>query len=301
MISNLEPIFTIPNLNTNMRNGKNVNRACQGVENNINPSYPVNKTIKKLPPPSNSSFPTPLSSQALQAPTTTSSEEEAILIPIQKNDFESKFQNILKPVLDLRKKTLFLHSKSWNGTDLKFLLLKNFPKIRKETILTHDNYPNNATKEELQQFLKQPETKIGLFQSRLVTGMEGSNVIYFHDANDVMDTSVRCTMTRAVTNLCIIYQFTNETHQTKFSNMKVNESFMKCQNNFNEYDSKWQCLKCNLSQVCVACSIGCHYGHQTKDEGFIIDKNEKCNCIKSKCLINNKTKTIKSKSRCWLM
>merc|ERR1711899_7847 len=107
-------------------------------------------------------------------------------------------------VFNPKKKNLTLFSKNYNGNDLKSIFLKNFPEIKPETILHHDNHPNDATKEDLQDFLKQPEIKMGIFQSRFVTGMECSNVIYFHDTKDLFATSLRCTITRAVSHLCII-------------------------------------------------------------------------------------------------
>ena len=284
MMIKLENLFTIPTLNMNMRNGEKVNKACQEVESQGNSSWKVSETIDKLPPPTTSSSQSLLPSQALQAPTTSSSQEEPIFIPVNEYDFESNFQKILKPVLDLNKKTLILHSDSFKGKNLKSLLLKNFPHIKPETIVQHDKYPNDATKEDLKKFLKQLETKIGIFLSRLVTGMEGSNVIYFNDHNDY-NNSVRCTMTRAVSHLCIIYQFRNNSISTKFPNMKANNNFIKCQKDTKE---KFKCSTCNINKICAACLYGCHNHHQTKRENYLANENDKCKCINYKCMIQRK-------------
>ena len=187
-----------------------------------------------------------------------------ILIPINKTDFESNFKNILNEILDQNKKTLFLHSESFEGKDLKCLLVNNFPKIKQETVLQHDTYPNDANKEDLEQFLKDPEMKIGIFQSRFVTGMEGSNVILFYDSSDFRNTSLRCNMTRAVSHLCIIFQFKNNSSSTKFLNTKMNKKFIFCQNQFVKCGPIFRCLTCNNDQICTACSIGCHNEHQKK-------------------------------------
>ena len=289
MMTNLENHFTVPTLNMNMRNGEKVNKACQSIEDQGPASeFNVSKTIDKLPPPTTSSSQSLQPSQSLQAPTTSSSQEEPILIPVHQDDLESDFQNILKPVLDLKTKILILHSKSFEGKHLKSLLLKNFPQIKPETIIQHDNHPNDATKEDLITFLKQPKTKIGIFQSRLVTGMEGSNVIYFHDIKYISNSSVRCTMTRAVTHLCIIYRFKNHSScPTKFQNMKVNNNFIYCQKVIKRDDTKSECSTCNINPICVACLYGCHNNHQTKWEGRAND-NENCNCSNYKCVIQRK-------------
>merc|ERR1712133_329296 len=165
--------FTIPNLSKNMRNSQNINKASQGIEDIAN-HFQITKSIKMLPPQS----------------TSTRYNEEPTLISVHQNDFDSKIKKILsKAAFDPKKKTLVLHSKTFKSNDLKLLFLKAFPKIDSETILEHDNYPANATELDLQKFLKSPEIKIGIFQSKFVTGMEGSNVIFFYDAHDQETTS----------------------------------------------------------------------------------------------------------------
>ena len=221
MKTNLENHFTFPDLSKNMRNNENINRAGQGVQQVVGYSdYQVSNAIEKLPPP-----------------TTSSSQDKPLFIPINKGDFESNFKDMLnEEVFNPKKKTLILHSKKFKGNDLKSFFLKNFPEIKPETILHHDNHPNDATKEDLQDFLKQPEIKIGIFQSRFVTGMEGSNVIYFYDEYDYGETSPRCTMTRAVRHLCIIYRFTENFDSLTFKNTKLVKKFIKCKKTFDEDD-----------------------------------------------------------------
>ena len=107
MMTNLENLFTVPALNMNMRNGEKVNKACQEVKYiGTNSAYNVSETIVKLPPPTTSCSQSHQISQVLQAPSTSSSHEDPILIPVNENDLESNFQNILKPVLDLKTKKI---------------------------------------------------------------------------------------------------------------------------------------------------------------------------------------------------
>ena len=268
MMSNLTTLFTIPKLTRNMRNSAVINKASQGVKDN-GLGYTVNNTIEKLPPP-----------------TTSTSNEKPILIRVHVNDFESNFHNILsEAVFNPKKKTLILHSKRFKGKDLKSLFLKNFPEIEPETILQHDNHPNDATKKDLQDFLKTPKIKIGIFQSRFETGMEGSNVIYFYDAEDYSASSVRCTMTRAVSHLCIILRFRDNDLPHTFKSMKVNNNFIKCIKTFDKYDSSYRCFSCNTDKLCCACLIACHQEHEIISNYIVWEEKVKCNCIKSNCFI----------------
>ena len=269
MKTNLENIFTFPDLSKNMRNSENINSAGQGVQQTSSNYYKVSNAIEKLPPP-----------------TTSSSQEKPLLIPIHENNFESNFKNMLnEEVFNPKKKTLILHTEKFNRNDLKSLFLKSFSEIKPETILQHDNHPNDATKEDLQEFLKQPEIKIGIFQSRFVTGMEGSNVIYFYDDDDLVNTSLRCTMTRAVSHLSIIYRFNDKSGSSiNFKNTKIIKKFVKCKKTFEKNDLKSKCVTCNTNQICNSCSFGCHHEHEIDVEDFA-KKNEKCNCSKTNCFI----------------
>ena len=266
MMSKLEDIFHLPTLSKNMRNNENINRASQGVQDSNLMYCRIADTIEKLPPQKTSSF-----------------QEKPILIPVHASDFGSNFRTMLgENVLNRRKKTLILHTSNFLGTELKSLLIENFPEIKPEAILHHDKYPNNAKKKDLQNFLKSPEIKIGIFQQRYVTGMEGSNVVYFHDANHI--SSVRCAMTRAVSQLCIILRFTEDEYPTTFHFMNINHNFIECQNILYKYDGYYNCRLCNTKQICTSCLIGCHHEHPIEHGGYVIDKS-KCDCFNSQCLI----------------
>lgn len=178
MVSELANVFWFPKLSKNMRNSGNINKASKNLKGHKLNYGKVSNILEPLPSPNKA-----------ESLTTSISEEEPILIPIHQNDFESNFKDILEPILDLKKKTLMLHSKKIDGTNLKSLLLDNFPRIKEEHVIQHDNYPNNATKKELQNFLRHSDTRIGIFQTKFVSGIEGSNVIYFHDAGKAIQVS----------------------------------------------------------------------------------------------------------------
>ena len=267
MMSNLENFFVMPKLKMNMRNSEKINKASHGVTDRNLMYYKISDIIEKLPP--------------LR---TTSLQEEPILVPVHENDFESNFKNMFdEKILDLKKKTLIIHTKHFNGYALKSLLIKNFPEIKPHTVLQHDYYPNNASIKDLQSFLLQPEPKIGIFNQKFVTGMEGSNVVYFHDANHISD--VRCAMTRAVSNLCIILRFTDDEYPTTFNDIKINKNFIECKEIFGRYESYYNCPSCNTKQICVSCLIGCHQQHPIEQGGHVDDERVVCDCKNSNCFI----------------
>ena len=289
-MSELGKTFTIPSLRKNMRNSENVNKASHGVEVDAGYGDQVSETIEKL-----------------TSPITSIPQAEPLLIPIHENDFDLNFKSVLSTTLNPDKKTLILLSRSFVVKSIYLLLLRSYPEIKPENILKHDRHPNNASTKELQNFLTEPKMKIGIFQSHFVTGIEGSNVIYFLDSSEDVNTSVRCTMTRAVTNLTIIFKFENNPNFIKFKNTKLNNSFIKCKRwmTKNEYGNT--CLTCNtnkdLFNFCVACSIGCHHEHKIKWLGHRFEENEECDCIKLNCLIQkfqvaNENQSNTSKENC---
>ena len=277
MMSKANGMFTIPNLDKNMRNAERINEGTQIVHRGLFVGYKLSDTIEKLP-----------------APTTSSYHERPTLITTSTLNFESNFQNMLyEEIFDPKQKTLIIHSKSFKGTYLKSLFLTKFPTIQPDNILQHDNHPNDANKKDLQDFLRQPEIKIGIFQSKFVSGMECSRVIYFNDAKDDHNTSVRCSMTRAVSHLCIILQYKDDDYYPpKFLNVKVNNNFIKCKSTLDKNDNRYKCLTCNTNPICASCLFGCHYKHPTRYKGYVLEKNEKdakkiekCRCTKSECSI----------------
>ena len=274
MVSELANVFWFPKLSKNMRNSGNISKASKDLKGHKLNYGQVSNILEPLPSPNKA-----------ESITTSISEEEPILIPIHQNDFESNFKDILEPILDLKKKTLMLHSRKFDGKNLKSLLLDNFPRIKEEHVIQHDNYPNNATKKELENFLRHSDTRIGIFQTKFVTGIEGSNVIYFHDAGKAINTSVRCTITRAVTNLCIVLQFqSNNDLFTQFNSMQIKRTFIRCQKTLKDF---FKCKTCEVNRICKACAIGCHHGHEVKYEGSVNAKAEKCSCTNLNCFIQH--------------
>ena len=111
-------------------------------------------------------------------------------------------------------------------------------------------------------------------------------------------TSARCALTRAVSHLCIIHKFKDNRYTPiTLKNTKLNNYYIKCLKKFdkdhNYRENVFQCLTCDTTQICAACSIGCHHEHKIKcdnsspsivEKGFFINTGE-CNCTNSNCLI----------------
>ena len=276
MLCKLEKSFAIPKLSKNMRNSERINKASRELEAND-----LQETIEKLPSPVTSIF-----------------QEDPILIPVHKADLESNIQNILNKIVNPRKKTLILHSKSFKGNDLYLHVLKSFSQIKQENLLRHDKDPDCASKEALQSFLKSSEKKIGIFQSVFVTGMESSNVIYFLNAHEGSHDAIRCPMTRAVSHLSIILEFENNPRFPQFKGTMLNHSFMrKCVKSMGKYEEGRNCLTCNIEGICATCSIACHHEHRFSGILYYFHDTTlyklkgkmaftECQCFKSNCLFH---------------
>ena len=276
MRSKLEKTFAMPPLSKNMRNSEKINKASRELE-----AKDLQETIEMLPSPVTSTF-----------------QEDPILIPVNKGDLEFNFQNILDKILDPRKKTLILHSKSFKGNDLYLLVQKSFPEIKQENLLRHDKYPACTSKEELQGFLKSSEKKIGIFQSAFVTGMESSNVIYILNAHEGSHDALRCPMTRAVSSLSIILEFENNPRFPQFKGTMLNHHFMrKCVKSMKKHDEGKICLTCDVEGICATCSLACHHEHQFAGRTYQFHDTAEnkwkgttafteCQCFKSNCLFH---------------
>ena len=213
--------FHKPDLTLNMRNSTKIKNAAQGVQTNaVNSTTKIGKTIPHLPTPSTS----------VEGP-------DPVLIPIHKKDFDRNAKKGLKEVMKLyNNKCLILCSSSFKGDEIRKMLI-NHCDIPSDNILVHDSFPSNATKEELKSFVKNPQNIIGIFQSRFVPGMEGSNIIYFYDERDENE-STRCTMTRAVNQLTIFLRFSNNTYATTFKKIKINTRYLRCPKTFTNLNAR---------------------------------------------------------------
>ena len=92
-----------------------------------------------------------------------------------KNEFDKEFGTVLKDVMtSFQNKCIILHSNKFESALIKKVLV-NECNI-KESIVCHDEYPNNSSRMDLESFLDHPKDKIGVFQAKFVTGMESCNL-----------------------------------------------------------------------------------------------------------------------------
>ena len=197
--------FFKPDLHCNMRNSRNICTVAQNVEVdsventggrvrrrvnyeylNETPVFEISNVINTLPSSDSSVIGT-----------------EPLIVRIPREDFDKEIGLVLKNAIDsFERKCIILHSSSFHGTDIENMLLKSCG-MTKEEIICHDVFPRNKSVNELKRFLQNPKDIIGIFQSRLVTGMECAKVIYMTSSTD-REESVRCSITRAVQDLRIL-------------------------------------------------------------------------------------------------
>ena len=204
--------------------------------------------------------------------------QQPLLIPIVDDEnFEINVkQALLKHVLK-NEKLLVLHSNDYKGQDLKTLF--NDITNKQMNIIVHDFAPNNLSKENLKQFLTSGITTLGIFQSKFVTGMECSNVVYF-TSNSNYGESVRCNIARAVQSIIVIQKVENNfVKATHFKNMKIVKEFIMCHKKFKNGNRANKCIDCSIENICHSCSIYCHQQHETSFDKTIRDNNTYCSCI----------------------
>jgi len=262
--------FMNPSLTTNMRNTKNICNASQNVSAVNSANYTMkNNVINKL-----------------DAPTTTTTGNEVEWVPISNDNFEQNLRNYLKTKMNWlqSKKLIILHDDQFESANLKDIF-SNLLNINKNKIISHDTHPNDCTRLELETFLSSPQDKLGIFRSKFVTGMEGSNILYFCATSSSYDESLRCSMTRAVSNLIIVQKVKNDVRiGVKLNSMYIIKDFSRCRNNFRRLDEVNNCKECNLKKICNDCALTCHQNHDTKHDTYIEEEN-KYTCQCKNCLI----------------
>ena len=158
-------------------------------------------------------------------------------------------------------------------------VLVNCCNIPHEQVFCHDTYPNNSSKDQLKHYLKQPEDIIPVFNAKLVTGLEGCQIIYCSDEDDSNE-SVRCSITRAVADLIIIQRINNKSNfSARFDHVMLEPKYLKCQKSV-ESDAL-KCETCGYDTICRSCAYACHKGHFFKDfinSGKSKLKTKMCQC-----------------------
>ena len=259
-----------PLLSKNMRNNRSIATSTKNLA--VGDGYPIsilNDVVAKL-----------------DAPETTLKGEKPKLFPLPEKDFDKNALVVLKEIFKrsdwhlLREskkfKFIVLHSLQFKGKDLK-RLFENF--FDANDIITHDEHPNDCDRETLRSFLDNPQSKLGIFCSKFVPGMEGSNLIYFFGNDFRYDEGIRCSLTRAVSELTLIQKVSNDYFTaTDLSSFSIVNDYIECKGGFKNGDRSLKCTKCRVELICSHCAIRCHNGHQTKVDRTISDDVTKCKC-----------------------
>ena len=258
--------FSIPQLSLNMRNSSTIGSCAKGVKQifyTLNDPTMKENVVAKLP-----------------TPETSVTSNLPLLIPIQKNEFDNKFGTALKEVLtSFENKCIILHSNSFKSAVIKKVLV-NECNI-KDNIVCHDEYPNNSSRTDLESFLSQPKDKLGVFQAKFVTGMESCNLCLLLDDNNYKE-SVRCFLTRAVSDLKIILRISDNPDIFRFGNARLDPKHLKCQQT-KETSFAFKCNTCSIDVLCKYCHYGCHHGHSVEQFEHVI--RSRCWCDKKYCNI----------------
>ena len=118
-----------------------------------------------------------------------------------------------------------------------------------------------------------------MFNAKLVTGLEGCQIIYCSDEDDSNE-SVRCSITRAVADLIIIQRINNKSNfSARFDHVMLEPKYLKCQKSV-ESDAL-KCETCGYDTICRSCAYACHKGHSFKDfinSGKSKLKTKMCQC-----------------------
>ena len=223
----------------------------------------------------------------LPTPETSVTSSVPLLIPINESEFDSKFGDVLKEVMtSFVNKCIILHSNEFESAEIKKVLIQECN--IKDNIICHDDFPNNTSRTDLESFLKQPKDKLGVFQASFMTGMDSCNVCLIISSSDTGE-SVRCCLTRAVSDLKIILRFSGKfTYSIHLENARVEPKHLKCkQTNKNVFAFK--CSTCSIDMLCYDCSYGCHHGHSLQT--FFCKVQKKCRCDQKLCNLKKKNKS----------
>ena len=78
--------------------------------------------------------------------------------------------------------------------------------------------------------------------------MEGSNVIYFFGNDFRYDEGIRCSLTRAVSELTLIQKVSNDYFTaTDLSSFSIVNDYIECKSDFKNGDRALKCTKCRVN------------------------------------------------------
>ena len=130
---------------------------------------------------------------------------------------------------------------------------------KENSITLHPDKSSDGSIEKLEAFLANP---IGtyLVPQDSFTGMEARNIIlilsehdFFHSDDTIF---VRCHLSRAVSNLCVIQELKNNQSDYMLPSMDVDGSFLKCCKELKQIAFKFPTQE--EDYVCYPCWIVCH-------------------------------------------
>ena len=285
MIENLgsELSIFIPALNKNMRNSREVAELAETIRSERG-ARKVTKLQKCLP--------SDKSSITSTKPT---------LFPIEKAKLKENFEDLFKLATEDAKINviLFSHSNDMETFSLEEIMLVLIRcGVEEKDIFIH-SYESNKSKEEVKEFLNNPNGFL-VCQDELFCGMEANSLVYCVSDYDHYR-NIRVNMMRACSQLNIIHAYRKDFNAfIDFPSANLNPRFMtNCDKEM--YIWAIKCLTCqtagdNINKenywICKSCFLGCHSGHDVESKSIKRDlkrESVRCHCrLKSQNCIFNK-------------
>ena len=218
----------IRSLNTNMRNTSEIGQVTKKAQFD-NPGYIYSKLTKNI--------------QSLEARTQTSSSQKPTLILYLKNERGKYIQKVIQLALEKKNEeteaTVFMFDETEiEIEEIKKILISCGEDPNK--IVLHPEKSKKETTQQFEIFLKNPQG-IYLVPQDCFTGTEARSVIFLlSEKDDHYPTSVRCHLSRAISNLIVIQELRINENSTNYllPSMEIKESFLKCSKETKEFAFK---------------------------------------------------------------
>ena len=281
----------IKSLTTNMRNTKEVGDVTKKAQSSK--PNPFVKVAKNIP--------------ALEVRTNVSSSSKPLLIPYLKTKRKQHLKLAMKKAIKRTREdgqvlVLMFDPHDLDMKQLRDILIKCGEK--ENSITLHPDKSSDESIEKLEAFLANP---IGtyLVPQDSFTGMEARNIILILSEHEFFRSDdtifVRCHLSRAVSNLCVIQELKNDQSDYMLPSMDVDGSFLKCCKELKQIAYKVPTQE--EDYVCYPCCIVCHQD-QTQSEAKFIDrdKTNQCSCahIADCQLQNNELRFTIAKLSCMM-
>ena len=224
----------IASLSTNLRNTKNIGEVSRNVKS-FNSSFANCKMTEHIQP-------------LVVKSTNVASSRPPLLIPMFRKNREKHLKQALVRALErvehsTKNVVIIYDERSLPSYEIYQLLLE----CGEEAIFNHPNKCNDDDPTQLINYLKQPKG-IYVVPDVNFVGMESNSVILISNQSDYdfnVATSIRCNISRAVSQLTIIMEMKEDafslfTGKILFHSTEVDPSFVECQKTI-----KWYAFKCN--------------------------------------------------------